>query len=43
MYILQVIENSKYLEKPNDNNNHNHNIENGFDLVINGDISIDKP
>jgi hypothetical protein len=43
MYIRQVSENPKYLEKPNDNNNHNHNVENGFDFVIHGDVCIDKP
>lgn len=43
MYIRQVRENPEYLEKPDDNNNHNHNIEDGFDFVIHGDVSIDKP
>jgi hypothetical protein len=43
MYILQVIEKSKYLEKPNDNNNHNHNVEDIFDFAIHGDVRIDKP
>jgi hypothetical protein len=43
MYILQVIENPKYLKKPDDQNNHNHYIEDGFDFSIHGDIIINKP
>lgn len=43
MYIHQVGENPKYLEKPNDKNNHNHNIENWFDVVVHGDKCIDDP
>jgi len=43
MYILQVAENPKYLEKPDNNNNHNNNIENVFDSMIHGDVIIDKP
>jgi hypothetical protein len=43
MDIRQVGENPEYLEKPDDDHNHDHHIENGFDFVIHGDISIDKP
>jgi hypothetical protein len=43
MYTHQVTDNPKYLEKPDDNNNHNHNIEDGFDFVIHGNVCIDKP
>jgi len=43
MYIRQEVENPKYLEKPDDDHNHNHNIEDGFDLVIHGDVPVDKP
>jgi hypothetical protein len=41
--ILQVMKKSKYLEKPNDNNYHNHNVEDPFDLTIHGDECIHKP
>jgi hypothetical protein len=43
MYIRQVSENPKYLEKPNDYDNHDHNIEDGFDFGIHGNIIIDQP
>ena len=43
MHIHQVMDYSKRLEKPNDNNNHNHDIKNGFDFVIHGDVCINKP
>jgi hypothetical protein len=43
MYILQVMKKPEYLEKPNDNNNYNYNVEDLFDRTIHGDISIDKP
>src|ERR1035437_2997040 len=40
MYILQITENPKYLEKPNNNNNHNNYVENvlsaksGFSMIL---------
>jgi len=37
------MEKPKYLEKPNNNCNYNHNIEDGFDFSIHGDVCIDKP
>jgi hypothetical protein len=43
MDIRQVSENPEYLEKPDDYDNHDYNIENGFDFVIHGDISINQP
>ncbi len=43
MYIHQVGKKSKYLEKPDDNHNHDDNIENSFDFDIHGDVRIDKP
>jgi hypothetical protein len=43
MYIRQVVENPEDLKKPNDNENHHHDIENGFNLVVHGNVSIDKP
>jgi len=41
--IRQVAENTKYLKKPNDKENHNNKVEDCFDLVIHGDERIDKP
>ena len=43
MHILQVMKKPKCLEKPNDNNNHNHNVEDLFDLSVHGDVGIYKP
>jgi len=43
MYIRQVAEKPEYLEKPNDKNDHNHKVEDSFDLVIHGDERIDNP
>jgi hypothetical protein len=41
--IRQVSENPEYLEKPDNYNNHDHNVEDGFDFVIHRDVSVDKP
>lgn len=43
MYILQETEKAKYLQKPNDNNNYNDNIEDTFDFTIHRDVIIDEP
>ena len=43
MKILQVSEKSKYLKKPDNNNNYNHNVEDIFDFMIHRDVIIDKP
>ena len=43
MIMHQVSNNAKYFKEPNDNNYHNHNIEDGFDFMIHGDVGIDKP
>ena len=43
MYILEEIENPEYLEEPNNDNNHNYDIENVFDFMVHRDIIIDKP
>ena len=43
MYISKVAEKPKYLEKPNDQRNHNHKIEDLFDFMIHGDECIDNP
>jgi len=37
MYIHQVSEKPKNLEKPNDKNNHNHKVEDFFDGGVHGD------
>jgi hypothetical protein len=42
MYILQVTEKPEYLEKPDDYNNHNNNVENVFYFAIHWDVIIDK-
>jgi hypothetical protein len=43
MNIRQVTEKSKYLKKPDDNNDHNHNVDDPFDFAIHGDVRIDEP
>jgi hypothetical protein len=43
MYTPEVTENPEYLEKPDNNNNHNNDVEYVFDLTIHWDIIIDKP
>ena len=43
MYIHQVTENPEHLEKPDNNNNDNHDIEDCFDFSIHGDVCVYKP
>jgi hypothetical protein len=45
LYIIvhQVSYNPEYFKEPNDNYNHNHNIEDGFDFMIHRDVGVDKP
>ena len=43
MDISQVGKDPEYLEEPDDDNNHDYYIENGFDFVIHGDVGVDKP
>ena len=43
MYILEITENSKYLEKPYNNNDYNNYVEDVFYLMVHWDIIIDKP
>ena len=41
--ILQVMEKSKYFQKPNNNNDYNNNIEDTFNCMIHRDESINEP
>ena len=43
MYIHQVVEKSKYFEKPNNYNNHDHNVKYFFNCGVHRNIGIDKP
>ena len=43
MYTPQVTENSKHFQKPDNDNNHNNNIEDVLDFAIHWDIIVDKP
>lgn len=43
MYILEITENSKYFEKPYNNNNYNNYVEDVFYFMVHWDIIIDKP
>jgi hypothetical protein len=43
MNVRKVSENPEYLEKPYNYSDHYHNVEDGFDLVIHGDVSVYKP
>ena len=42
IYILKVSENPEDLEKPDGNDNYNHNIEDFLDFTIHRDVIIDK-
>jgi len=41
--ILNETENSKHFQKPDNNSDNNHYIENTFDFTIHRNIIIDKP
>jgi len=41
--IHQVAKKPKDFQKPNNDNNHNHNIQDIFYLMIHGNIRIDNP
>jgi len=43
LYIHQIAENPKYLEKPDYKNNDHYKVKNIFDFVIHGDERVDKP
>jgi hypothetical protein len=43
MYIGQVTEKTKYLQKPNNYNNHNYNVENSFQSALHGYVIVDNP
>jgi len=43
VYILQITENPKYIQKPYYNNDYNHNIQDWLDFTIHRDVIIDKP
>jgi hypothetical protein len=42
MDILEITEKSEDFQKPDDNNNYNHYVENVFDFTIHRDVVIDK-
>jgi len=41
--IGQIAKKPEYLEKPNNSNNYNYNIEDVFNLMIHRDVCIDNP
>ena len=43
MNIGKICDYSEYLEKPYDDDHDNHDVEDGFDLMIHWDIGVDKP
>ena len=43
MDIRQVAEKPEYLEKPDDNNDHDDNVQDSLDFDIHRDIGIDQP
>ena len=43
MDICQVSEKPKYLEEPNDQNDHNDQVENLSDFAVHGNKCIDNP
>ena len=43
MNVCQVSDQPENLEKPDDNNDHNHNVDDPSDFVIHWDVRIHKP
>jgi hypothetical protein len=43
MDIRKVGEKPEYLKKPDDNYDHNHNVDDPFDFHIHRDVGVDKP
>ena len=43
MNVCQVSDKPEYLEKPDDNNDHHHDVDDPSDFVIHGDIGVDQP
>ena len=43
MHASQRIEKTKWLQQPNDNYNHNNDIEDAFDFAIHWNVGIHKP
>ena len=41
IYIRKVGEKAKYLKKPYDNDDHNHNVDDPFYFPIHWDVGID--
>jgi hypothetical protein len=41
--VRQVGEKSENLKKPDDNNNHDNNVNDCLDFVVHGDVGIDQP
>jgi hypothetical protein len=41
--VCKISEQAENLEKPDNKNNHNHNVEDVFDLAIHRDVRIHKP
>ena len=43
MNIRQVAKKPEYLEKPDDNNDHDNNVYDRLDFMIHRDVRIDEP
>jgi hypothetical protein len=43
MDIRKIGKKPEYLKKPDDNNDHNHNVDDPFDFHIHRDVGVDKP
>jgi hypothetical protein len=43
VYIRQVGENPEHFEKPDDHNNDDDDVQDGFNLAVHGDVCVDQP
>lgn len=42
-YIMEMVENAKWPEKPNDKNNNNNNVEDGFNFSVHWNEAVNNP
>ena len=41
--IAAVIQNAERIQQPNDDADHDHDVENFFDLAVHRDVTVDQP
>lgn len=43
MNVCNIAYQPEDFEKPDNNDDHDHDIQDGFDLMIHGNVGVDKP